>query len=72
MTSLKMRSRRRKRLRSPNRDYGFRKDRRLGDGPFFEGREAYGAFGGLVWKCDVFCGWVVGLEVLKVFKVLEC
>ena len=38
-------------------------DRRLGDGPFFEGREAYGAFGGWfgsgvflvggwwVWKC---------------------
>ena len=35
MTSLKMRSRRRKRLRSPNRDYGFRRDHRLGDGPFF-------------------------------------
>lgn len=43
----------------------------MGDGPFFEGREAYGAFGGLVWKCDVFCGWVVGLEVLKVFKALK-
>lgn len=35
MTSLKMRSRRRKRLRSLNRDYGFRKDRPLWDGPFF-------------------------------------
>ena len=37
-----------------------------------EGREAYGAFGGLVWKWGVFGGWVVGLEVLKVFKVLKC
>ena len=27
---------------------------------------------GLVWKWGVFGGWVVGLEVLKVFKVLKC
>lgn len=56
MTSLKMRSRRRKRLRSLNRDYGFRKDRRLDDGPFFEGREAYGAFGGWFGCGGVFGG----------------